>query len=538
MSSSAGRVGADRFAVGGGHGAEPVEIAHRVHALVRRQVVGIRRAAPRCLAGMDLDELAPVEDPHQLAVGAHLDPSADERAGDRVERPGHLDVMIAMHLRGRVDRHVVDRRRRRQQPRRLLGGEHLGRSLLGRAMHPHPGPLPAPQLGAALRVGEIDEGLAGEERAAHELHLALDAGLVLRGPHPGRVDEKPAGLRVLDEALVQARLERVGAVDDRGHVVGDQRGEDPVEERPRCFAAGDHRLGGLAVREPHEAVPAEHRGEDQRVHDAVTPARRIEDQAHATEVDLQLVARLAIVDPHRRPPTPRAAQDLGHVALHRPARDLDPAARQQLADLHRGEIVLDPRCDLVVMRLTQPPRLTVAVEAMRAHRLDHQTDEPVGQLHVAAIADQTQPDRGIHVTADRLAVEADQPLRRSDALAGQPQPQHLSNLEHTDLPERHRRLRLAEQTTATRSSARPTTVDPKWSHHWRRGGPITGAGVVPCSWRSACSSGPMRLAGDRVLTRWPAAGVPSRRTSGNARSCRPGQDVQPIDFGSSHWTGR
>ena len=40
-------------------------------------------------------------------------------------------------------------------------------------------------------------------------------------------------------------------------------------------------------------------------------------------------------------------------------------------------------------------------------------------------------------------------------------------------------------------------MDPQWSHHWRRGGPITGAGVVPCPWRSARPGGPMRLAGDR-----------------------------------------
>ena len=43
-------------------------------------------------------------------------------------------------------------------------------------------------------------------------------------------------------------------------------------------------------------------------------------------------------------------------------------------------------------------------------------------------------------------------------------------------------------------------VDPEWSHHWRWGGPITGAGVVPCSWRSTLSGGPMRLAGDSLAS--------------------------------------
>ena len=39
-------------------------------------------------------------------------------------------------------------------------------------------------------------------------------------------------------------------------------------------------------------------------------------------------------------------------------------------------------------------------------------------------------------------------------------------------------------------------MDPEWSHHQRRGGPITGAGLVPYSWRSTHPSGHMRLAGD------------------------------------------
>jgi hypothetical protein len=294
------------------------------------------------------------------------------------------------------------------------------------------------------------------------------------------------------------------------------------------------------VREPHEAVPAEHRGEDQRVHDAVTPGRRVEDQAHATEVDLQLVTRLAVVDPHRRTPATCPAAHLGHVALHRAARDLDPAASQQLVDLHCGEIVFDPRCDRIVVGLTQPPRLTVAVEAVRAHRLDHQTDEPVGELLVAALADQTETDSGIHVAADGLAVEADQPFRRSDALAGQPQPQHLSNLEHSDLPERHCRLRLADQTTATATSARPTKVDPEWSHHWRWGGPMllalssprwshaAGGRHVPyraalLGWLHVCGRRSQLAAGtvDGATGSCPASSVGSNVSTGRGRWRRP-----------------
>ena len=75
------RVGADAGPCSAAMRSEPVEVPHRVHGLVRRQVVGVGRAAAGLLAGMDLDQLAPVEDPHQRPVGAHLDPGADQRAG-------------------------------------------------------------------------------------------------------------------------------------------------------------------------------------------------------------------------------------------------------------------------------------------------------------------------------------------------------------------------------------------------------------------------------------------------------------------------
>ena len=216
-------VDADRCAVAGGHPPQPVQVAHRVDGLGGRQVGGIGGTAAGSLAGMDLDQLATLEDAHQRPVGAHLDTGADEVARHRVERLGHLDVMIPMHLRRGVDRHVVAPGRRRRQAWQFLGLEHLDRAALGGAVDPLPGPPAAPLLGASLGVGEIDERLAGEERVAHERHRAFHPRLVLRAAHPRRIDPEPSRLGVLDERLVQPRRERVGVIDDRGQVVGDHR---------------------------------------------------------------------------------------------------------------------------------------------------------------------------------------------------------------------------------------------------------------------------------------------------------------------------
>jgi S1-C subfamily serine protease len=87
---------------------------------------------------MDLDELAPMEDPHQRPVGTHLDPSADQRAWDRVERPGDLDVVVAVHFGRRVDRGLIG------IGRRWLSdpyGRSVNRStiLLSTANHVRPG---------------------------------------------------------------------------------------------------------------------------------------------------------------------------------------------------------------------------------------------------------------------------------------------------------------------------------------------------------------------------------------------------------------
>jgi hypothetical protein len=48
---------------------------------------------------------------------------------------------------------------------------------------------------------------------------SLNTPVVLGTANPGRVDQKTSGVGVRDEGLVEARLERVGLVDDRRKVV-------------------------------------------------------------------------------------------------------------------------------------------------------------------------------------------------------------------------------------------------------------------------------------------------------------------------------
>src|SRR5205085_717746 len=163
---------------------------------------------------------------------------------------------------------------------------------------------------------------------------------------------------------------------------------------------------------------------------------------------------------HRCLRTPPRAARLGRVTLHRAARHDDTPTSQQFLDLHRGQPAIQPRLDLIMMRDQQPPPLPMPIAAMRTHRLHHHRDEHVVELLFAAVAQQTTLDRGVHVTTDRLAIQLSQSLDRPESLAAQPQPQTLTNLEHPNLPEAHRRLPVpltegGESTGSSTATGRP-----------------------------------------------------------------------------------
>jgi hypothetical protein len=148
-------------------------------------------------------------------------------------------------------------------------------------------------------------------------------------------------------------------------------------------------------------------------HPATTWGHRISHQTESAEIDLQLIARCAVIHPDRRaPPAPADIAHLQRIAMQRPLRHHHTTTRQQLVRLaHRQLIVPQPALDELMMGDQQPPRATAPIDAMRAHRLHHRSDELIGELPLALLAAQTQLDRSSHVAADRLAVHPRQPLR-------------------------------------------------------------------------------------------------------------------------------
>jgi hypothetical protein len=119
-------------------------------------------------------------------------------------------------------------------------------------------------------------------------------------------------------------------------------------------------------------------------------------------------------------------------------RNHHPTPGQQDPDLHDREVLLDPRPDPLLLAEQRPPSLAVTVAAMRAHSLHHLTDQLIGELLHATTTLDAEPDRRGDVTPRRLAINTDSRGDRPFTIAVQPAPQRLSDLDHRNLPERHR----------------------------------------------------------------------------------------------------
>ena len=74
---------------------------------------------------------------------------------------------------------------------------------------------------------------------------------------------------------------------------------------------------------------------------------------------------------------------------------------------------------------------------VRGDPLGHPAQQPIAKLALTPGPVQAAGPRRLHIPPDRLTIHPRQPRYRTQPLTPQPQPQHLFDLVHPDLPERH-----------------------------------------------------------------------------------------------------
>ena len=321
--------------------------------------------------------------------------------------------------------------------------------------------------------------LAGEERSGARTARSARRAACPAGDAPAPDRSRTRGpARTRRTPGSTAARARSASFDDRLHVVGDHRARTRRRRTPtplRTRRSRRRSSGGTST--TRSMCRDTTGGEDQRVHDPVAAGRRVEHQAHAAEVDLQLVARLAVGDAHRRAP-PAPADDRtpparsGATCAPAPPPRGGPAARAILRTVSLSFFSHSSTSSMVGDQ--QPPRLTPTVAAVRTDRLDHRPDEHVGQLLLAAVADQTQLDRGGRHSGGPSCGPP------PPAAPSPGSPRRASHSRSTSRTSNTRTSRNAIAALLTRwSDGGDCTVSGtaaggprRWSHHWRRGGPM------------------------------------------------------------------
>src|SRR5579859_7856505 len=197
-------------------------------------------------------------------------------------------------------------------------------------MDAHSGVFDAPAPHADARRQQVGKVLPGETALPAIGHNSFDPRFVLWTLDATRVYDETPSLRVLEEGHVESRVRRVGLVHNGLEVVDDGDAEHASEEEPRLLKPFDDLLKRLAEGWPAEHVPAEARGEDEALDDA--SRLLVSDEAESTEVDLELVARLTVIDRYRLAAVAET-QLCDAEAVEGPVWHHDPAAAQQCLDL-------------------------------------------------------------------------------------------------------------------------------------------------------------------------------------------------------------
>jgi hypothetical protein len=172
------------------------------------------------------------------------------------------------------------------------------------------------------------------------------------------------------------------------------------------------------------------------VHLPLPPRHRIRQQAQVPEVDLALSARFPVSDPHRRRGPPESAP-LHAEPVQRPVRHRDALPFQQDSDLDHRQAGLHLPADQLLAGLQLIPRPPVPARAHRPDRLSDLPDQLISELACPAVADQPRLCRRLHIPAGGLAVHPRLLSHPPQPRPRKPGSQHLTDLSHGNLPERH-----------------------------------------------------------------------------------------------------
>jgi hypothetical protein len=132
------------------------------------------------------------------------------------------------------------------------------------------------------------------------------------------------------------------------------------------------------------------------------------------------------------------------------------------------------RLDLATAAFQLVPPLPVPTRPHRPDRLRDLADQLIGQLRHPAITGQPSLLGRSHIPAGRLAVHPRLLGHLPQPRPRQPRPQHLTNLDHGNLPERHPPNPQVDRPGGIRNGQRsqPPARHAGWSHHWQPGGPM------------------------------------------------------------------
>ena len=290
-----------RGALIGGAELDAVGRPQRVSAQFSGVVGSVGGAAAPGLAGVDLDQLALVEDAHQLYTQAdfHLLPGRAQGGRNGVESVLAGHVVIGVDLGAAPVGDLIGLAVPGSQGLALLVQEDLQGLAAGGAVDAQSGDVAAPALGLISDICQVPEPAALEEALPCVLDAALHHGLVFGMAHPGRIGDEAPILGVFQEAPGQAGMQGVSSGHGGGEVVDDQVFGNTAEEFPGRLQANDHLIQLLAVGGPKEAVPGVGQHHQQCPYCLPFAGFLVLDEAQPSEVQLGHFPRGALLHPHR-----------------------------------------------------------------------------------------------------------------------------------------------------------------------------------------------------------------------------------------------